>query len=151
EALKMLTLLTYADISSVNPEALTQWKAENLWHLYVATSNFLNRHVDEERLHRALHSQTRSKFDSLSPRLMRELEPFLEGLPQRYLGLYSSEQILRHFELASRLWQEPVQITLTPSRDLYELTIITHDKPFLFATLAGTLSAWGMEIVKANA
>ena len=151
EALKMLTLLTYADISSVNPEAMTQWKAENLWHLYVATSNFLNRHVDEERLHRAMHSQTRSKFDSLSLRLMRELEPFLEGLPQRYLGLYSSEQILRHFELASRLWREPVQITLTPSRDLYELTIITNDKPFLFATLAGTLSAWGMEIVKANA
>ena len=33
ERLKMLTLLTLADIKSVNPEALTPWKAENLWRL----------------------------------------------------------------------------------------------------------------------
>lgn len=151
ETLKMLTLLTYADISSVNPEAMTEWKAENLWHLYAATFNFLNRHVDEERLHRALHGQTRRKFDSLPPRLVKDLEPFLEGLPQRYLGIYSAEQIIRHFELASRLWQEPVQTALAPARDLYELTVVTKDKPFLFATLAGALSAWGMEIIKANA
>jgi [protein-PII] uridylyltransferase len=151
EVLKMLTLLTFADISSVNPEAMTEWKAENLWHLYAATFNFLNRHVDEEPLHRALHGQTRRKFDSLPPRLVKDLEPFLEGLPQRYLGIYSADQIIRHFELASRLWQEPVQIALAPARDLYELTVVTKDKPFLFATLAGALSAWGMEIIKANA
>lgn len=151
EMLKMLTLMTYADISSVNPEAMTEWKAENLWHLYAATSNFLNRHVDEERLHRALHGQMRHKFDSLPPKLVKDLEPFLEGLPQRYLGIYNTEQILRHFELASRLWQEPVQATLVPYRDLYEFTVVTKDKPFLFATLAGAISAWGMEIVKANA
>jgi [protein-PII] uridylyltransferase len=151
ENLKMLTLLTYADISSVNPEAMTEWKAENLWHLHAATSNFLNRHVDEERLHRALHGETRRKFDSLPPRLLKDLEPFLEGLPQRYIGIYRPEQILRHFEQASRLWQEPVQATLVPYRDLYEFTVVTKDKPFLFATLAGALSAWGMEIVKANA
>jgi len=58
---------------------------------------------------------------------------------------------VRHLELANRLWQEPVQITLVPYRDLYEFTVVTKDKPFLFATLAGALSAWGMEIVKANA
>ena len=36
ERLKMLTLLTYADIKSVNPDALTPWKAEMLWQLYAA-------------------------------------------------------------------------------------------------------------------
>ena len=151
ETLKMLTLLTYADISSVNPEAMTEWKAENLWRVYVATSNFLNRHVDEERVHGALDQDTRRKFESLPPRLVKDLEPFLEGLPQRYLRIYSSEQIVAHFELASRLWQEPVQVTLVQYRDLYELTVVTSDKPLLFATLAGALAAWGMEIVKANA
>ena len=33
EALRMLTLFTYADISAVHPDALTPWKAENLWRL----------------------------------------------------------------------------------------------------------------------
>jgi [protein-PII] uridylyltransferase len=151
EILKMLTLLTYADISSVNPEAMTEWKAENLWHLYVSTSNFLNRHVDDERVHGALHGQVRDKFGSLPFRLVKDIQSFLEGLPQRYLRIYPAEAIVRHFELASRLWQEAVQTSLTPYRDLYEFTVVTTDKPFLFATLAGALSGWGMEIVKANA
>ena len=151
EMLKMLTLLTYADISSVNPEAMTEWKAEALWHLYASTANFLNRHVDEERVHGALRGEGRRKFDSLPPTLVKEMEPFLEGLPQRYLRIYSPEQVVRHFDLSSRLWQDDVQLALAAYRDLYELTIVTLDKPGLFATLAGALSAWGMEIVKANA
>ena len=35
--LRMLTLMTYADIKAVNPDALKPWKAENLWQLYIAT------------------------------------------------------------------------------------------------------------------
>ena len=46
----MLCLLTYADIKAVNPEALTPWKAENIWQLYIGTANFMMRSVDE-RLH----------------------------------------------------------------------------------------------------
>ena len=151
ELLKMLTLLTYADISSVNPEAMTGWKAETLWHLYVAASNFLNRHVDDDRVHGHLRGESRRRFDSLPPRLIADLEPFLEGLPQRYLRIYNPEQVVQHFELASRLRQDEVQVAIVPYRDLYELTVIAIDRPGLFATLAGALSAWGMEIVKANA
>ena len=50
EALRMLTLFTYADINAVHPDALTPWKAENLWRLYIATANYLDRSVDEERV-----------------------------------------------------------------------------------------------------
>ena len=151
EMLKMLTLLTYGDISSVNPEAMTEWKAENLWHVYAATSNFLNRHVDEERVHGRLDRESLAKFKSLPALLMNNLEGFLDGLPQRYLRSYGTEHVLQHLELASRLWQQEVQLVLAPHRNLYELTVVTVDKPFLFATLAGALAAWGMEIVKANA
>ena len=151
EMLKMLTLLTFADISSVNPEAMTDWKAETLWHLYASTANFLNRHVDEERMHGALTGASRRRFDSFPAPLLKQIEPFLEGLPQRYLRIYSPEQIVRQFELSSRLWQDDIQLTLAANRDLYEFTVVTFDKPGLFATLAGALSAWGMEIVKANA
>src|SRR5208337_2185865 len=50
ERLKMLALVTYADIKSVNPEALTPWKTELLWQLYASTANYLARSADEERL-----------------------------------------------------------------------------------------------------
>ncbi|HXY00293.1 MAG TPA: DUF294 nucleotidyltransferase-like domain-containing protein, partial [Candidatus Limnocylindrales bacterium] len=51
ERLQRLCLLTYADIHSVNPEALTPWKAEMLWQLFVATSNYFSRTLDRDRLH----------------------------------------------------------------------------------------------------
>ena len=38
ESLRMLTLFTYADIAAVHPDALTPWKAENLWRLSMATA-----------------------------------------------------------------------------------------------------------------
>jgi [protein-PII] uridylyltransferase len=45
----------------------------------------------------------------------------------------------------------PVQLDLRPVRQLFELTVITRDRTRLFADVAGTLAAWGMNIVKAGA
>ena len=53
ERLKMLCLFTYADIKAVNPDALTPWKTEMLWRLYVSTANYLTRSLDEERVRAA--------------------------------------------------------------------------------------------------
>jgi [protein-PII] uridylyltransferase len=50
DRLRMLCLFTHADIKAVSPEALTPWKAEDLWQLYIGTANYLNRTVDE-RVH----------------------------------------------------------------------------------------------------
>ena len=51
ERLQRLCLLTYADIHAVNPEALTPWKADMLWQLFVATSNYFSRTLDRDRVH----------------------------------------------------------------------------------------------------
>ncbi len=42
-------------------------------------------------------------------------------------------------------------MSLKQVRHWYELTLITNDRPFLFASVSGALAAWGMNIVKANA
>ena len=57
ERLKMLCLLTYADIKAVNPEALTPWKAENVWQLYIATENHLNRSAGPSVCTRMSHDE----------------------------------------------------------------------------------------------
>ncbi len=66
ERLKMLTLLTYADIKAVNPEALTPWKAENVWQLYIAAENYLNRSADH-RLHTDVNDEKLARLRSLAP------------------------------------------------------------------------------------
>jgi [protein-PII] uridylyltransferase len=54
-------------------------------------------------------------------------------------------------QMADGLGLEPVQVELKRGRHWYDLTLVTRDRPFLFATLAGVLAAWGMNIVKAKA
>ena len=150
ERLKMLCLLTYADIKAVNPEALTPWKAENVWQLYMGTENHLNRNADQ-RVHADLNDEKLARIRSLAPVTSSRFKGFLEGFPQRYLLVHSAEEVMRHMQMADQLGEDPVQVDLKRGRHWYELTLVTGDRPFLFAKLAGVLAAWGMNIVKANA
>jgi [protein-PII] uridylyltransferase len=152
QMLKMLTLLTYADVKAVNPDALTPWKAENLWQLYMATANFMDRSVDEVRYHAAIDPTLLNRLRSMVPATQHDdLKQFLEGLPQRYLQTRLPEQIRNHFQMAAKLDQDAVQLDLRPHRQLYDLTVITRDRSRLFADVAGALAAWGMNIVTAGA
>lgn len=151
ERLKMLCLLTYADIKAVNPEALTPWKAENVWQLYIATANNMSRTADERVHANSEKSEAIAQLQALAPESLDKVNAFLEGLPRRYLRSYRPEEILRHMELAAALAEDPVQLDLHHGRHWFELTLVTHDRPFLFANLAGALAAWGMNIVKADA
>jgi [protein-PII] uridylyltransferase len=152
QILKMLTLMTFADIKAVNPDALTPWKAENLWQLYMATANFMDRSVDEVRYHANIDPTLLNRLRSMVPAAQHEaLKVFLEGLPQRYLQTRLPEQIRNHFQMAAKLDEDAVQLDLRPHRQLYDFTVITRDRTRLFADVAGALAAWGMNIVKAGA
>jgi [protein-PII] uridylyltransferase len=151
ERLKMLCLLTYADIKAVNPDALTPWKAENVWQLYIGASNSIS-HTADQRVHAdSDKDETISRLQAMVPKAGQKIRDFLEGLPKRYLRTYRPEEILRHFELASQLSKDPVQLHLERGRHWFELTVLTKDRPFLFSKIAGSLAAWGMNIVKADA
>ena len=150
ELLKMLCLFTYADIKAVNPEALTPWKAEDLWQLYIGTANYFNRSVDE-RVHGDANDEVLNHLRSLAAAAGQKLQTFLEGLPRRYLRTHPVDEILRHFEMSGRLGQDPVQLAVKRTRHWYELTVVTRDRPRLFSTVAGTLAACGTNIGKAGA
>ena len=152
--LKMLTLLTYADIKSVNPEALTPWKAEMLWTLYAATSNALARSLDSDRILSA--DEVLSETDSASSlddnkKLPRGAAKFLKGFPKRYLRIHSAEEIEAHYSMAKALSTDPVQTRLRNRDHHWELMVMTQDRPRIFAALTGILTAWGMNIVAAEA
>jgi [protein-PII] uridylyltransferase len=150
ERLKMLCLLTYADIKAVNPEALTPWKAENVWQFYIATSNYLSRSADQ-RLHIDVDGENLSRLQALAPVAGTKVKTFLEGMPKRYLRVHTPEEVLQHVYMAERLPEDSIQLDLKRGRHWFELALVTTDRPFLFAKVTGALAAWGMNIVKANA
>jgi [protein-PII] uridylyltransferase len=152
ERLQRLCLLTYADIHAVNPEALTPWKAEMLWQLFVATSNHFSHTLDRDRLHASDETSLLQQVRTLATGVTtQQIERFLDGFPRRYLAVHSAAEIAAHFALYQKLSGEPVQVALAETRHAYSLTLLTADRPALFATIAGVLAGWGMNIVKADA
>jgi len=160
ERVKMLCLVTYADIRAVNREAWTPWKAELLWQLYAAASNYLNRSADSSRFHaqedEAIQDEVLKRLATASPKpappaAPEELRRFLDGFPLRYFRTHTPEEIATHFAMTAELGERSAQIRLELARNTRALTVVTRDRPFLFASLTGTLAAWGMNIVKADA
>jgi [protein-PII] uridylyltransferase len=151
ELLRMLTLFTYADINAVHPDALTPWKAENLWRLYIATANYLDRSVDDERVGAQEARELVDRVSALVPDQRAAVAKFLEGLPERYVLTRSPEQIRTHFRMAERLDADRVQLDFRYSPSVSELTVVTPDRALLFANMTGALAAWGMNIVTADA
>jgi [protein-PII] uridylyltransferase len=151
ERLQRLCLMTYADIHAVNPEALTPWKAEMLWQLFVATSNHFSRTLDRDRLHAVDEVSLLEQVSAQSGANKREVERFLEGFPRRYRAVHSAPEIAAHVQLYQKLGAEPVQTELKARHHSFSLTVLTADRPALFATISGVLAGWGMNIVKADA
>ena len=162
EKLKMLCLMTLADVEAVSPDTLTPWKEELLWRLYVDTYNHLTQRYGDERIERnqaGLDGLLKQRPDDLSP---AEITRFLEGLPQRYLQLFAPEAIYRHVRLARDIHPDEVHLSLERDSSLsaeaaaragavWTLAVATLDKPFLFSNICGVLASYGMNIIRGHA
>src|SRR6185437_5159193 len=93
ERLKLLTLLTYGDISAVNPTAMTPWRKQLLWNLYAETYSELTRELGRRVSRQEVNADTAASSDPA-------LVTFLEGLPPRYLRVHSANEIDEHLRLA---------------------------------------------------
>jgi len=138
ERLKALTLVTWADISAVNPAAMTPWRARQLWQLYLAVYNELTRELDTDRI------------ESLASGAPGRAE-FLQGFPTRYLLTHTEAEIGEHMALEERSGQRGVAAGVKRRGAEWELALVAGDRPGLFAALAGMLSGFGMNILRAEA
>ncbi|HVP79707.1 MAG TPA: [protein-PII] uridylyltransferase, partial [Thermodesulfobacteriota bacterium] len=87
--LKMLYLLTFADIRAVGPEAWTDWKNTLLMELFLKTAHFFERGAVAEPF--LMRDELVQKLQStLSPEIISE---YTDRLPDRYLSSYSSAEI----------------------------------------------------------
>ena len=160
ESLWMLALFTYADIRAVHPDALTPWKAENLWRLSMSTANQLDRNVDQERVQPARTGYARRGGDAgriarllarAQPSERKDLERFVEGFPERYVRTRPSKVIYGQFRMAQQLKSEAVQLDFEYAPETSAITLVSRDRPGLFAAISAALAAWGMNVVTAEA
>ena len=151
ERLQMLCLMTMADVQAVSPETLTPWKAELLWRFYVDTYNHLTQRYGDELIERS-QAGLRELLDRLPAGLSpAELGAFLEGLPQRYLSMFSPETIFQHVALARGIGPDEVHVALESGDGIWTLAVATRDRPLLFSNTCGVLAFFGMNILRGHA
>jgi [protein-PII] uridylyltransferase len=148
ERLKMLCLMTLADVEAVSRDTLTPWREELLWRLYVDAYNHLTHAYADDLIERETSAHS-AVVEHRPPDLTEgQILAFLEGLPRRYLQLFTRDAVYRHVRLAQDLGPDSVQAWLDHRDSGWELTVLTHDKPFLFSNISGVLSSYGMDILR---
>jgi [protein-PII] uridylyltransferase len=151
EHLKMLCLMTLADVGAVSPETLTPWKEELLWRLYVDTYNHLTLAYADELIDRRQAGPPSLLADRPADIEESEIVQFLGGLPRRYLALFSPDTIFRHVRLARDIRHDHVHLFLERKADVWDLTVVTLDKRYLFSNISGVLAHFGMNILRGQA
>jgi [protein-PII] uridylyltransferase len=149
QRLRMLYLLTYADMRAVGPRVLTPWQAVILHELYARTEARLT----GGRVERPNRTQLADRLQAVTGDLGRQaVKAHLAMMSDRYVRITSVQRMAEHLRLLERLERSPVvtQVFHHPDLGSSDLVVVTRDLPGLFALIAGTLAAHGLNIISAQ-
>ena len=150
EHLRMLYLLTYADMHAVGPGVMTGWQARVLWETFNRTMVQLTGGRMDRPTREAVADRV---MEGLGPEgSRRAVLAHLAMLPERYLLNTAPQRVVAHLRLVERLDEDVVATEVFHYPDLgsSELVIVTKDVPGLFSLIAGTLAAAGINVLSAQ-
>ncbi len=145
--LKLLYLLSFADIKAVGPEAWTSWKNILLMELFLRTSRLLEKKEEMAIVF---------KRDEIIKRLRKSLPDGVisedaEHLPDRYLSSFSLEEVVRHVEMARHVEKELLLVEWEVGKDSEaKVTVCTKDRYGLFSKIAGSMFSNRLNIIEAQ-
>jgi [protein-PII] uridylyltransferase len=154
ERLKLLLVLTVADICAVGPGTWTGWKGQLLRTLYFETEPFLGGgHTELPRTERTARIQ-----DALRERLSDWPKDYLERFIGRHYPAYwlrtDLDVIAEHAKLVRDAEVENREVVTHISTDAFrgvtELTLLAPNHPRLLAMVAGACTGAGANIVDAQ-
>ena len=155
ELLKMLFILTYADIKGVGPDALTDWKRGLLQELYQKTTEFLQgvrtESSAQERIDHIFKTLEKDLLTIYSPEQVRDI---FQSIPRRVLFSLEPSRLLTFLLRIKALESDPVLVDVSrfPEKGIAEVTVYTVDTivPGIFFKISGVLAANGMQIIGAQ-
>ena len=154
ERLKLLLLLTVADIRAVGPKIWNGWKAALLRELYHRAFELMSGGIDAT----AREERVRQAQEALKKRLpdftAAEIDSFIsKGYPFYWLS-FDAETQARHARLVREAERSGAPLTVDtrvdPERAVTEVTLYTADHAGLFSRIAGALALAGANIVDAK-
>ncbi|WP_340148781.1 [protein-PII] uridylyltransferase [uncultured Sneathiella sp.] len=154
ERLRLLLVLTVADIRAVGPNVWNGWKGQLLRELYYVAENALTGgHVSEGRTERAKHCQNELR-EQLTGWKKNDVERHIGRFYQSYWIATSNEDRVVHAELMRAADKDgslfTVEAKSDPFRAITEVIVYTADHPGLFSRITGAMSVSGANIVDAK-
>ena len=158
ERLRLLLLLTVADIRAVGPNVWNSWKGSLLRDLYLRTQEVLSGDILMDNSLRRL-SKVKS---TLASRLGECVDPWPSEKIDAHLNLgfdtywlnFDMDRLVRNANLIRRAEENGdklvVSAALLSEKDAVEVIIFTPDHPGLFAKIAGAIASMGASIVDAK-
>ena len=154
ERLRLLLVLTVADIRAVGPGTWTPWKAALLRELYWSTEELLSGGLITEGRGQRVKAAQQALRQQLGDWSERDFKAQVKRLyPAYWLG-HDAETQARHARLVREAEAAGQSLTVATRVDRYravtEVTVYTPDHPGLFSRIAGALAVAGAEIEAAR-
>ena len=151
ERLRLLLILTVADIRAVGPGVWNGWKGQLLRDLYYATEAALRGgRTDEASLRTQIVERAEEARKILAERIGPA--PALAAIEPAYWIGFTPEAQARHAAALAAGAGQPILVAanVDAGRSATEILVSAPDRPGLFADLCGALSAAGANIVAAH-
>jgi [protein-PII] uridylyltransferase len=154
ERLKLLLLLTVADIRAVGPKVWNGWKATLLREVYHRTCEVMQGEVQIDTRDRRVKERQEEVRALLRDFSTEEFEAFSGKTNGNYWLSFEPQTIARQARLTREAERSGAPLTVDtrvdPARAVTEVTLYTGDHPGLFSRMAGALALAGANIVDAR-
>ncbi|MEH6629520.1 MAG: [protein-PII] uridylyltransferase [Halopseudomonas aestusnigri] len=150
ERLRLLLVLTVADIRAVGPNVWNAWKAALLRDLYWRTEELLSGGLAAEGQERRIQVAWEELTKVLSNWAPKDIAEHLERGTVSYWISTDTETQQRHAELINKAEKDKspytAEVRVDHYRQVTEVTIYAADHPGLFSRVAGALAVSGASI-----
>ena len=138
--LDLLYLVTYADLSAVNPAVWTSWKSELLSELYRKSKSMLEDQITGEELLVSSTYVIPQEISKYSPNISDDhVQEHIDSINDiAYAHQFSDKEIAQHVE--EILKGTKLSTLFKELSDFTNITVITTDFPALLSKICGVLS-----------
>ncbi|MGK2741870.1 [protein-PII] uridylyltransferase [Tepidicaulis sp. LMO-SS28] len=151
ERLKLLEILTEADIRAVGPGTWNGWKSQLLRQLYYEADSVLGGQAHINRKAR-IEDAKAALEEALADWPKTRREKYLRRHPDAYWLSFDTPTHIRHAQMIYEASDDGLTVVARPDpmSEATEITLYAQDHPGLFSRVAGACSAAGTEILEAK-